>query len=376
MVDINLIGDDKTGEEEPQEEFTQTTNMDTEELAFEERTETFDTTKTAGFARKRNYSSLVSTLVILGVIVLLGGAIYFFMRDDGSNEDELAKLEQQFADELADESNGNSQDEQPAITSEAPIDEGKTVASTSPETPVPDEPTESISPPVATTKPARSVVDRPIRKQQPQPPRPRQVEPVSNATFSKSRAAFQSVASLMAAVPSNLNTTLLSYAGETTRVEFVAGAVSEAKDFADQLNQTLGQFSIVSENQVAANGSSLEKVLLSGHMGTSSPNSSGTVRFYDLNQAKDWVRSTAQQAGVTVRELKPQPSTPAQGYQKVPLLGRIYGNKAAVLSFLREIGQQEVNVEVTKILLVSPDMVSFSDENLILVLNMYLYEQT
>ena len=87
MVDINLIGDDKTGEEERVDDFTQTTSMDTQELAFEERTETFDTTKTAGFAQKRSYSSLVSTLIIVVVIVLLGGAAWFFLNrgDDSQN---------------------------------------------------------------------------------------------------------------------------------------------------------------------------------------------------------------------------------------------------------------------------------------------------
>jgi len=374
MVDINLIGDDKTGEEEPQEEFTQTTNMDTEELAFEERTETFDTTKTAGFARKRNYSSLVSTLIILGVIVLLGGAIYFFMLGGDSKEDDLARLEQEFADELADETTSDTPADQPDIAPDTPIDEGQSIASSSPETQIADNPTETVSTPAATV-PVRTEPDRPVRRSQPTTSIP--AEPVSDATFSKSQVAFQSVTNLMTAVPSNLNTTLLSYAGETARVEFVSGSISEAKDFTDQLNQTMGRFSIVSESQVASNGTSLEKVLVSGQIGATSPSSpSGPVRFYDLGEVTDWVRSTAQQAGVTVRELKPQPATSTQGYQKIPLLGRLYGKKSSLLSFLREIGQQEVNVEVTKILLVSPDMVSYSDENLILVLNMYLYEQT
>ncbi|MFQ5676366.1 MAG: hypothetical protein ACE5G1_10750, partial [bacterium] len=92
MVDINLLGDDRTGtgtgetdDTDHVEEFTQTSSMDTQELAFEERTETFDTTKTAGFAHRRSYSSLLSTMIILAVIVLLGWGIYFFMfRDKGT----------------------------------------------------------------------------------------------------------------------------------------------------------------------------------------------------------------------------------------------------------------------------------------------------
>ncbi|MCH8981148.1 hypothetical protein IH922_03930, partial [candidate division KSB1 bacterium] len=99
MVDINLIGDEKTGETgetgetedtghtDRIEDFTQTSSMDTQELAFEESTETFDTTKTAAFAQRRSYSSLISTVIILLVIVLAGWGIYFFMfKDKGDTQ--------------------------------------------------------------------------------------------------------------------------------------------------------------------------------------------------------------------------------------------------------------------------------------------------
>ncbi|MCG8606199.1 hypothetical protein MJD09_14585, partial [bacterium] len=76
MVDINLIGDDNIGEEKTEDqtqenttesdqvdELSQTNNMETHELAFEERTETFDTTRTAGFSRG-GYSSSLRILMI------------------------------------------------------------------------------------------------------------------------------------------------------------------------------------------------------------------------------------------------------------------------------------------------------------------------
>ncbi len=372
MVDINLIGDDKTEEEEQQqqEEFTQTTSMDTEELAFEERTETFDTTKTAGFARKRNYSSLVSTLIIFGVIVLLGGAIYFFMGGGTSNDDELARLEQEFAAELAEES--APADETPApdpgLSTGSSFEEGQPVASNFPETTVADEPAEK------TSEPTPLPVDRPV--QRPRAPSTRPADTFSRETFSKSQATVQGVVSLMAAVPTNLNTTLLSFTGRSARVEFVASSASEARDFTEQLNQTLGKFSVVSESQISTNGQSMQKLLVTGRISGTGSSASGNLASYTLSQATDWLNRTARQFGVSVRELKPQPGTFVNGYQKVPLLGRLYGSQSAVLGLLKEISRQETNVEFSKILLVSPDMVTFSDDNLILVLNMYLYEQS
>ncbi len=134
MVDINLIGDDKTGETEDTEhtdrieDFTQTSSMDTQELAFEESTETFDTTKTAAFAQRRSYSSLISTAIILLVIVLAGWGIYFFMfkdkgdtqqagltlpQDSGSFVENVPADEENTLDFLSDENSDNGTDLDP-----------------------------------------------------------------------------------------------------------------------------------------------------------------------------------------------------------------------------------------------------------------------
>jgi hypothetical protein len=55
---------------------------------------------------------------------------------------------------------------------------------------------------------------------------------------------------------------------------------------------------------------------------------------------------------------------------------RVYGSQSSLVGFLGEISAQSINVELTKLLLVSPDMVSHSDETLVLVVNMFLYEPT
>ncbi len=377
MVDINLIGDDKTGEEERVDDFTQTTSMDTQELAFEERTETFDTTKTAGFAQKRSYSSMVSTLIIVVVIVLLGGAAYFFLnRGDDSqgqanqgnitpppvqeqaqsqqvSDAELAELEKAFSDELASTSLGQQQ-----VNNDAPIE-------------VIDEPViQQQAPPVTqqqfTPAPQRTT-----------PTTNNNLETVSSDFLANSKTAIQSVTNLLTSVPANLNTTLLSYTRQRARVEFVAATTADARDFTSRLNQYFGagNFAIVSESQVNANGRVLEKVLVTGKINSASAGSGGSARFLNTGQAKDWIRRNAQQYNLAVRELKSQSGSFSDGYQNVPLLVRVSGSQSALIGFLEEFSSQSINVEMAKILLVSPDMATFSDENMILVLNMYLHEK-
>lgn len=393
MVDINLIGDDKTGEEERVDDFTQTSSMDTQELAFEERTETFDTTKTAGFAQKRSYSSLISVGIIVMVIVLLGGSVYFFMfggndqptpddltalNNDQLNADDLTatngdpdldQLAKEFEEDLGSMSNNDEQ-----MDMNKPIDQpiDQPVQQPVRQQPIRQQPAQT--PPPALNNP-------PVRDRVPTSAPPmitRDLSPASAEFLSSSRNAIKAITNVLTSMPANLNTTLLSYTAQRVRLEVVAATSTATSDFTGRLNQYLGSgnFKVVSENQVASNAGALEKVLISGSMASNgSVSQNESVRFMDLGQTKDWIRRSAQQFNLSVRQLTPQQGSFSGGFQKTPVLVRLYGNQSSIVSFLEEIAAQAYNIELAKILLVSPDMVNYSDENLILVLNMFLHEQ-
>ncbi|MFQ5864698.1 MAG: hypothetical protein ACE5IW_05655 [bacterium] len=358
MVDINLIGDDKGEEKEKEEQFddfSQTSSLDTQELTFEERTETFDTTKTAGYPLKRGYSSLVSTLIILGVVALLGSAVYFFLftGDKRSSQADLPTSEGQvedFIETLPPEA------EEP--TESKPLDESEL------ETNIEPEPTMEPERRVETTPPSL-------------PSLTESLDPVSSRIVSTSRSSIQTVTDLMSMIPSNLNTTLLSYAGKRVRLEFVAATASEAQNFINLLTQSsgTGNFTVLSESQVATDGKSLEKVLLAGSVaGDRAGLSTGRVASMNLEQTKNWVQNTANQYGLQIRQFQSHQGTFVDGYLRIPILIRVFGSKSAVVGFLEEIAVQGLNVELTKILLVSPDMIDFSDDSLMLVLNLFLYQ--
>lgn len=375
MVDINLIGDDKTGEEERVEDFTQTSSMDTQELAFEERTETFDTTKTAGFAQKRSYSSLISTLIIFAVIVLLGGAIYFFMfKDDGATEQVDIPT---FIPESEDIAETTPPEED--FTSQPPVEED---AESEPDLAQGQQQPQSTFEPPTPTETEQAPTEPPKSTTPPPAPRTTRTEsptPTSTQFLSSSKSAVQSVTNLMTSVPSNLNTTLLSYAGQRLRIEFVANTSAEANDFTDRLSQYFGSgnFTVLSESQVATNGRSVEKVLVSGRTATDGRVSGNErIEFLTLQQAKDWINSSARQNGLDVRQVNSQPDFYTSGYQKTPILARLYGSQSSLVAFLEAMAAKNMNVELTKILLVSPDMATYSDDNLVMVLNMFLYEKS
>ena len=380
MVDINLISDDKTGKTgdtehtDRIEDFTQTSSMDTQELAFEESTETFDTTKTAGFAQRRSYSSLISTAIILLVIVLAGWGIYFFMLKDKGDT-------QQAGFTLPQDSGG--------FVENVPADEASTLDFSSDENtdsgtdldpefqqfeqqqPEPAFVQEPVRQPELRPQPQRQVIDRPPARTPTEA-----LTPVASQFLLNSRNAVQDVTNVLSSVPPNLNVTLLSSPAQRVRIEVVAGSASEARDYANVLNQNFGSgnFSVVSETQVAANGRGLEKVLITGTMSGSAGSSNDGAQFLSLSQAQNWIKQTAGQFGLDLRQVQTHQPSYVTDYQRTPIMLRLYGSQSSLVGFLGEISAQSINVELTKLLLVSPDMVSHSDENLVLVINMFLYE--
>ncbi len=366
MVDINLIGDDKTGErsgeEERIDEFTHTSSMDTQELAFEERTETFDTTKTTGLVRKRGYSSFVSTFIIVGVIAILGIAIYYLMfkDSDSSTQTDLSKSIPE-SGTVEESAQGEPEQTEPQVTEQG--------------TPTVEESEPEI------TRNVQPEPQKPADIKKPAPPLPslgEDLSPASNQYLSESRAAFQTVSAILNQVPANLNATLLSYAGRKLRVELVAASGAEAKNFTQRLNSEFGGggLSVLSEQQVASNGQMMEKVLISGTVAktVSSNSQGGGVDIYNVSQIKEWLQSATRQFGLELRQFDSQQGRFSEGYQKSPMLVRIYGSKSSLMQFLDSLAQQNFNIELTKILMVSPDMVSFSDDSLMLVMNLFLYQ--
>ncbi|MFQ5823519.1 MAG: hypothetical protein ACE5JB_05640 [bacterium] len=348
MVDINLIGDDKESDDEERvDDFAHTSSMDTQELTFDERTETFDTTKTAGYRLKRRYSSFVSTLILFGVIIILGGAVYLFLfkEDKKTSEVDLQSFTrdtQEFVESV------------PTETSEPP----KKASITE------EEPEPELKHEVETLPSSLPTIDQ-------------NLDLVTNRILSTSRSAIQAVTELMTTIPSNLNTTLISYTGQRMRVELVASTASESQNFTNLLTQSFGtgHFTVLSESQVASNGQSLKKVLLSGTIASNGRATSvGRVEYLNLEQTKNWIQNTSQQYGLQIRQIQSNQGNFVDGYLKIPLLIRIFGSKSSMVGFLEEIASQSLNVELTKILLVSPDMITFSDETMILVLNLYLYQ--
>jgi hypothetical protein len=160
------------------------------------------------------------------------------------------------------------------------------------------------------------------------------------------------------------------------RIEYVSHSESESSDFSGRLNQHFASGSMnVHKKEVANNSGFAQSTLVSGRVNQPRVNAGSNIDFLTSQQAQDWIKTTARQFNLSLRQLRTQQSSFVEGYQRTPIFLKLYGTQGALMSFLEEAGSQNMNMELAKILLVSPDYVNYSDDNLVLVLNMYLYEK-
>lgn len=361
MVDINLMGDDAGEKEEKREradEFTEPSTVDTGEFSFEDKTDTFDTSKTVDYSFKsRSFASNLTTFAIFGVIILLGAAAYYFLfRGDEPTTppQRLTQEPPQFVETDPQETEPQ-EDPQTARQETPPLDRQ----------------------PEPEPEPQREPESRPAERRPSPTPGPTSTRSLPRGTVSTSNAALDVARGVIASTPENINLTLLSYAGRRLRLEFVAPTESRARGFVDELSRTYAgaNFVVLSESRVASNGQGWQKVLLSGNVnGGAGGSVQAGAQMLDLSSCKAWFERMANTYRLQIKEFKSHNATFSEGFEKIPVFLRIYGSKASLTRFLEEMSNQSLNLEITKVLLISPDMASYSDDNLLLVLNTFLLQ--
>lgn len=340
MVDINLMGDDKEEErgEEKFDEFSNEPGMEAHDFSFEEKTDTFDTSKTVDYSFKsKGYTSNISTLIIIGIIVVLGAAAYYFLFRDKAEETQVQTPAEKFV-----------------------------------------EPSTSAGQPAEAEKPAETKA-QPTTKEAANPPDIKEsINPVLSRIIGKSDFAVATTADVMTNMPAGVHISSMSYAGPSLRVEFVAPSESAAQAFSNDLSQSItgGRLTVLSETKLATDGQAWEKVLMAGNvpnLGTAS--TSGPAKSLSVQETKSWFQSTATSDNLTLKEFQINQSGFSEGFQKTPLYARLSGSRSSVVSFLQSLADAHLNIEINKILVNSMDLVSYDDSNLSLVLFLYHYQE-
>lgn len=334
MVNINLMGDDKGGNEEKKlEETTQDTNFTPPKfnsseygLGSSENSTDYD------YNFKGHGSSNISTYIIIGAIVILSVLAYFLIFKKGG-ESGVTEEQSQPIEGL--EETPQEEGEVPGFVEEPPTSEQ-----------TPEEQTAQI---------------------------PGYLENIILST----KASLNSVVQTVASVPSNAKLTLLSQVGNKLTLEIFA----PNNDGADQIINTLrgslaGDFEVVSKEQVRSAGQTWIKVLILNTLTNSSANYGvGQPTTVDVPQLSSWMRNVAQQSGIRLRTIQAKQEIVTDSHKKVPIFVRITGDRASLGNFLTQLANQSFNIETSKVILASPERERAGGGGYSMVLYLYLYEE-
>jgi hypothetical protein len=250
---------------------------------------------------------------------------------------------------------------------------------------VPGEPTvaEEVGTPGGEPTGQTEAVTEGVAEEVPGQPETTEPEPVRTAPGSAPAYAVESAAISAAAVgalrafPEDLNFTLISFTGDRFLIEYVGASEAAALSFPDILRGALPveELRVLAQEQVAANGQSLQKVLLQGSvsaMELGAPR--GSIEYLDLTGVRRAVTRLARSNGMVLRGVESRPGLVDDGFELTPLDFRLLGKKANAAAFLDALGQSGINLRIGKVVLVSSDRRGLSDEEVNLAINANVYQ--
>lgn len=320
MVDINLIGDEERREERQREEsFAKTVSLDARDLQNQEKPFTFDKRT----VREVNDSSRKLVYVLLVAIIVLGiGAILYFMPGKASK----------------------TQAYKPQVGEPAAITEQPTL------------PVETTTESGTTGMEATAAMS-----------------PLERSLAQSTHLGAWTIDAVAKSFDSESRFTLISYfANRRFLVEFVTPSAELTKSITDAVQQNVQptELKVLPPENLAVNGQSLSRVLLSGSVNNEMSGAvSGAMQQMSYAQFVAWMQQLAKDHKLRQRSIDARPARDDQGLSRTPVMARFNGPRAGVIGFLDSMAAANPSIDIAKIIVVSADRKNFSDEFLELALN-------
>jgi len=328
MVDINLLGDEE--EKSPQEEnetdndFSDTYSDDSEELTAEQGFGDSDELDQSIYGAYDRGSSRKAIFILAGIIIVAAisvGAYFMF----------------------------GTQKKQPQTIDQPVVETQIKEPETKPQTEVP---VEDATP----TPPAVEV--------------PGYVNEMSIST----QHGVRTIETILSTIPQDIKFTLIQYRDGNFLSEVLGNSSSKFATLANQLKQRMsnGDVKIISQDTRRISGRAYQQALINGNV---LPDGTSTVQFpsiLSVNEVKAAFAQYCNQLDLSLKEFDVKSTINAGNYLKAPVIFKATGKKDAALNFLNRIIEQNINVNLSKIVFIASPR-SFDNQNINLRLNLEIY---
>ncbi|MDZ7291283.1 MAG: hypothetical protein ONB44_18375 [candidate division KSB1 bacterium] len=355
MVDINLLGEEeKIEEQQPEESFAQTVNLDLGETVEEEKTAPFPReplgatypreTMPGSYSRKpsmsappsssRNKAYLLVAFLILAALV----AVYLMIPRAGKKQLPVPVLTDTTETELPSaggEFASGSQTEQPGT-----------------ETPA----TGLGQPQPAQPEPTTAVEPMPS------------LSPVMRSMLASTRIGAYTVGALGQSFSGDNDFSLISFSGNnnTFLVQFWASSAAAVSEITQAMQRNASPEEL---RTVSKEGGSLNNLLVLGRVseraGLMGPQGQ---RYMSFNEFSNWFKKLGSEQGLRLKLFDIGQAYVGEGGTHTPVQANFSGDKASVFEFLKSLADTGPNITLSKIIVSPADRRSLSTARLDLVL--------
>ncbi|MBD3290805.1 hypothetical protein GF337_18505 [candidate division KSB1 bacterium] len=323
MVDINLIGDDDDKGQHENDDFSNEYNADSGNYSSESEFSDSDLDHSLYDRSYTQSKSKKTAFIIFGILAVAAIAVVVFIVM-------------------------NSSKKQPQITEEIK--------------------TESVKQPEVNETPA----EQPSIPEQPAV----NIPPFVRENISSTRRGIRTVETILATIPQNVNFTMIKYRDGSFLTEFLGRTSNNISEVNSTLQQRFpnGNVKVISRDRRSIEGNSYQQALLNGSISVDGTSVTSMPNFLSANEVKNQFREYCQQFGLSLNKFEINQEMSANGYKKVPVLFHAVGTKDALLNFLNRVIEANLNVNLSKIVFITSDILLNSNK-INLILNMEIYNQ-
>lgn len=194
----------------------------------------------------------------------------------------------------------------------------------------------------------------------------------------KSSRGINTVSDILNTIPANLNFTMISYNDGKFLLEFLAGTDSEIDQVNSQLQQNLysANVNVLSKDNRNIQNRRFRQALVNGNVDMSQgAGQLGNLQepiYLNATDLKNQISMICQQSGLTMRQFDVGVEKTEGQFMILPIKFKAVGQKANIITFLRQLLNANLNISFSKIALIASE-VDLNDSTVTLVLNINSY---
>jgi len=184
---------------------------------------------------------------------------------------------------------------------------------------------------------------------------------------------IRTVETILATIPKDVNFTLIQYRDGNFLTELLGKSNANISDLNNQLQQKLAGGNVkVTRDKRNIRGVSYQQALLDGNFSTVDVGLINIPNYMGSDEIKNEFTQFCQQLGLNLKQFDVKSEVRTANLRKIPVIFSAKGNKDSALNFLNKLIEKNINVNLSKIVLV-PTAGNFNDKRINLILNMEIY---